>query len=209
MSLPWFLVFRSHLSNIHIPTFIPHHVSNSALQRDVNITGVLTKWMCEKQQVPTLSSLPALATLELNIGHNTGAEGSSSARVAKQTQGRAICSHREGGCHHPLSLRAHDFTGHIAWRMCFYLFFWSATLNAQQLTSTSHSTGPQGFFVRNGVLGLPVSVCSPEVVAGSSFCAQIQVRRPGEPAARGAIRLIAPHAGRWPISLGESRGPGL
>lgn len=96
MSLPWFLVFRSHLSNIHIPTFIPHHVSNSALHRDVNITGVLTNWMCEKQQVPTLSSLPALATLELNIGHNTGAEGSSSARVAKQTQGRAICSHRGG-----------------------------------------------------------------------------------------------------------------
>lgn len=85
--------------------------------------------MREKQQVPTLSSLPALATLELNIGHNTGAEGSSSAHVAKQTQGRTICSHRERGCPHPLSLRAHDFTGPIVRRMCFYLFIFGLQLS--------------------------------------------------------------------------------
>lgn len=27
----------------------------------------------------------------------------------------------ERGCRHPLSLRAHDFTGHVAWRTCFYI----------------------------------------------------------------------------------------
>lgn len=121
-----------------------------------------------KHKVPTLSSPSALATLELTLGHNTGAEGSSSARVAKRTQGRAICSHREERGDVVILSEPTISLAMLPGGRVFR--FWLADLTARQLTSTTHSTGQQGFFVRNGVLGLPVSVCSPEVVAGGSFC---------------------------------------